>query len=441
MDSRIGTPLVIADDLTGATEVALALADVGLGDLAWLWRSEGSPPDEHPCSVNLDTRDMPADQACDRLAEFLCRCRDSRFKTIFKKVDSTARRHIAAEIDVCLKSSEFDAVVVALAAPDDRRNTLNGIHRIGDIPVDQTPFARDLALPTAHLPTLLTAGTTRTCLHVPMATIRKGVDAISAAIVFPQDAEKPIISMDCETRDDLRNIALAIIQSPKGILPIGSAAMFRELIGIATKHLSPQWIDFGKAPEIEGHSTHPILVVCGSLQPVTRRQIKRLLSESSVVAVEHVEACECANVEILVKAIEQGKIAVISTPELRDNQENSESRIASLVASLVQTVLVRKRPRGLIVVGGNTSNAVINRLGAEGLRILDRLSPVVPVLEIVGGPFCDLPIITKGGGVGAENILVEAVAALQKIATERSTPRIDARIGELNYLQEKLIGQ
>jgi D-threonate/D-erythronate kinase len=422
MNSCIGTPLVIADDLTGATEVALALADVGLGNLAWLWKDEGSPPDGHVCSVNLDTRDLQADEACLRLAEFFCRCQDLRFRTIFKKVDSTARRHIAAEIDVCLRSPEFDAVVVALAAPDDQRNTLNGIHRVGNIPVDQTPFARDLALPTAHLPTLLTAGTTRTCLHVPMATIRKGVDAISAAIAFPQDAERPIISMDCETRDDLHSIALAIIQSSKRILPIGSAAMFRELIGISTNPLSPRWIGFAKTPVIDVLSTYPILVVCGSLQPVTRRQIKRLLSESSVVAVEHVEACECANAEILVKAIEQGRIAVISTPELRENQENSESRIASLIASLVQTVLVRKRPKGLIVVGGNTSNAVINKLGAEGLRILDRLSPVVPVLEIVGGPFCGLPIITKGGGVGAEDILIDAVAALQRISTERFIP-------------------
>lgn len=421
MNSCIGTPLVIADDLTGATEIALALADVGLGNLAWLWKDEGSPPERQVCSVNLDTRDMPTDEACMRLAEFFRRCRDSRFRTVFKKVDSTARRHIAAEIDVCLKSPGFDAVVVALAAPDDRRNTLNGIHRVGDVPVDQTPFARDLALPTAHLPTLLTAGTTRTCLHVPMATIRKGVDAISAAMAFPQDAGKPIISMDCETRDDLRSIAFAIIQSPKRILPIGSAAMFRELIGVATRPVSQQWADFDKPPVTE-HSTHPILVVCGSLQPVTRRQVKRLLSESSIVAVEQVEACEFADVEILVKAIEQGKIAVISTPELRDNQEDSESRIASLVASLVQTVLVRKRPRGLIVVGGSTSNAVLSQIEAEGLRILDRLSPVVPVLEIVGGPFGGLPIITKGGGVGAEDILVDAVAALRKISTERSIP-------------------
>lgn len=422
MNSCIGTPLVIADDLTGATESALALADVGLGNLAWLWKAEGSPPEGQACSVNLNTRDMPADEACMRLAEFLRRCREPRFKAIFKKVDSTARRHIAAEIDVCLRSPEFDAVVVALAAPDDGRNTLNGIHRVGDVPVDQTPFARDLALPTAHLPTLLTTGTKRTCLHVPMSTIRKGVDAISAAIAFPEGAEKSIISMDCETRDDLRSIALAIIQSPKRILPIGSAAMFRELIGVATKPVPPQWAGFDKHTVMDEHSTHPILVVCGSLQPVTRRQIKRLLSKSSAAAVEQIEASECAEVGIPVKAIEQGKIAVISTPESRDDQENSESRVASLVASLVKTVLARKRPSGLLIVGGHTSNAVLNQIGAEGLRILDRLSPVVPVLEVVGGPFCGLPIITKGGGVGAEDILVDAIAALRKISTERSIP-------------------
>ncbi len=422
IDSRAGTPLVIADDLTGATEIALALADVGLGNLAWLWKDAGSPPDGHACSVNLDTRDRPADEACRRLAEFLCRCRDLPFRTIFKKVDSTARRHIAAEIDVCLKSSEFDAAVVALAAPDDRRNTLNGIHRVGDVPVDQTPFARDLALPTAHLPTLLTAGTKRTCFHVPMATIRKGADAISAAIAYPPEVEKPIIAMDCETRDDLHSIALAIGRTPKRILPIGSAAMFQALIGVGAKAPPPHWIDFGKTPAADARSTPPILVVCGSLHPVTRRQVKRLLAESSVVAVEQGAACEGANVGILVNAIGQGKVAVLSTPESRDDQEDAESRIASLVASHVQAALVGQRPGGLLIVGGNTASAVLRRIGAEGLRILDRLSPVVPVLEIVGGPFGGLPIITKGGGVGAEDILVDAVVALRKISIQRSSP-------------------
>jgi len=420
-NSFIETPLVIADDLTGATECALALADVGLGNLAWLWKDDGLLPEGQAFSVNLDTRDIPADDACKRLAEFFGRCQNSRFNTIFKKVDSTARRHIAAEIDVCLRSSEY-AVVVALAAPDDGRNTLNGIHRVGDVPVDQTPFARDLALPSAHLPTLLTAGTKRTCVHVPMTTVRKGADAISAAIAFPEGAEKPIISMDCETRDDLRSIALAIIQSPKRILSIGSAAMFRELIGVTTKPVSPLWADFGKSSAMNEHSTPPILVVCGSFQPVSRRQVKRLLSTLSVAAVEQVEASESANVEILVKAIEKERIAVISTPESRDDREDSESRIASLVASLVKAVLVGKRPKGLIVVGGNTANAVLHQIGAERLRILGRLSPVVPVLGIVGGPFDGLPIVTKGGGVGGEDILIDAVAVLQDISTQRSIP-------------------
>ncbi len=85
-------------------------------------------------------------------------------------------------------------------------------------------------------------------------------------------------------------------------------------------------------------------------------------------------------------------------------------------------MLVGKRPKGLIVVGGNTANAVLHQIGAEGLRILGRLSPVVPVLEIVGGPFDGLPIVTKGGGVGGEDILIDAVAVLQDISTQRSIP-------------------
>ena len=131
---------------------------------------------------------------------------------------------------------------------------------------------------------------------------------------------------------------------------------------------------------------------------------------------------------------------LFSTPESRDDREDSESRIASLVASLVKAVLVGKRPKGLIVVGGNTANAVLHQIGAEGLRILGRLSPVVPVLGIVGGPFDGLPIVTKGGGVGGEDIPDRRCCSSTRHFNPTLYPRIDPPSGNsVIYRRNQLV--
>ena len=189
---------------------------------------------------------------------------------------------------------------------------------------------------------------------------------------------------------------------------MGSAAMFGELIGVATK------------PAVDPSCPLPIFIICGSLHPVTRRQIDRLCTRSGAVSAQIDATSDDALVDSLVTAISQGKDAVLCTPGSRDSADGSDIHMTTRVASLVRAVLARERPCGLIAMGGNISSAVINHIGADGLRVLDRLSPVVRVLEISGGPFSGLPIITKGGGVGSDDILIDAVAVLRKIAVQRS---------------------
>ncbi len=404
--------VILADDLTGSSEIALVLAENGLGDIALMWRGTDGIPVQRSVVVNLDTRDLPTDQARHRIETLLAERPEVRERLIFKKVDSTARRHLAVELAACLCYPEIDAALVALAAPNDKRRTVDSIHYADRVPIDQSPFARDLACPTAHLPTLLTHGTDLRCASVPLSAVHAGKDATARAIEAAIAAGNRVIAMDCVTAEDLRVIADAAIAMPRRVLPVGSAALFRQIVAA------------GRAVGRDGN-TLPVLVVCGSLHPHSRGQVDRLLEATTLVLETgdpvpsfqgHPEQ-EAMIGHAISAHLAAGRSVVFATPPDLSRGGDLDTigpRIADWTGRIVRSALEEIRVAGVVAMGGAIAAEVIRALGGTGLRVRDRLTPVVPVLELVGGPFAGLTMITKGGGVGTEDVLIDAVARLQR---------------------------
>jgi uncharacterized protein YgbK (DUF1537 family) len=67
---------------------------------------------------------------------------------------------------------------------------------------------------------------------------------------------------------------------------------------------------------------------------------------------------------------------------------------------------------GLILTGGDTARAVSSRLGVTGIRLLDELEPGVALGELPG--FRNLPMITKAGGFGHPDTLLNASRTLRR---------------------------
>ena len=422
--------IIVADDLTGSTEVALVLAENGLGDLALMWGGTEPIPIDHNLVVNLDTRDLPVARARDRIEGLLANRPEVRERLLFKKVDSTARGHLSVELEACLRHRAFDAALVALAAPNDQRYTIDAAHHADDQPIDRTSYARDLASPTAHLPALLTHGTEAACGHVPIAVVREGPQATARAIMESIQNGNRLVVTDCVTAEDLRVVAGAAIDLPQRILPVGSAALFREIVAVRQAkpprphpNGSPLAI---KAKERNGE-TLPVLVVCGSLQPRSREQIDQLLKASSLVFEEvdplpsldgDPDRDACIGRDIAVH-LANGRGVVLATPrafQWFDPEAATGSRIAEWTGRIVRSALSETRVAGVVAMGGAIATQVIRAFDGRALRVRGRLSPVVPVLELVGGPFEGLTLITKGGGVGADGVLIDAVARLQRDA-------------------------
>jgi uncharacterized protein YgbK (DUF1537 family) len=75
---------------------------------------------------------------------------------------------------------------------------------------------------------------------------------------------------------------------------------------------------------------------------------------------------------------------------------------------------------GLYTTGGDVTAAVLDELGARGLDVEDEVVPLAVAGEIVGGPWSGLPIVTKGGLVGAADTAVACVDQLARAAAART---------------------
>src|SRR5512133_2900134 len=148
-DIRLG---IIADDLTGAVDTGVQFARHGLETLVLLESVE--TPSSEVIVITTDSRDEPTVEAY-RRARAAARVMGGRF--VYKKIDSTVRGNVGAELDGLMDELAIPRALVAPAFPATGRTTLNGIHMVHGVPLAESSFAADPLWPAteSHLPTLL----------------------------------------------------------------------------------------------------------------------------------------------------------------------------------------------------------------------------------------------------------------------------------------------
>ena len=202
---------LIADDLTGAADASVHFASRREVTISFDRRAAGGL-----VAIDSETRTLPAGEAAKIITE-LARGMDG---DVFKKVDSTLRGPVAAELEALRAALGRRAVMLAPALPAQGRTVVGGRLLVAG---RDRGLVRDLA----------------------------GVDGV-----------------DASTDDDLDRVAAACMADPT-LLPAGSAglaAAFARLEGPALPPPAPPKVD-------------AVLVVIGSPHPVAREQARVLAAQ------------------------------------------------------------------------------------------------------------------------------------------------------------------
>lgn len=376
---------VVADDLTGAGDTAVQFVRAG-------WRTElqlsAADTAAEVVAVTTDSRALPADEAARAVGEAVQGLRAAGVDLLYKKVDSTLRGAIRAEIDGVLDMWGPGAVaVVCPAFPANGRTVRDGVLLVHGTEVHRTAAGRDPVTPIteSHVADLLDAE------HVHLTgTARRDAELLREA--------GPVAVVDAETEADLERVAAAVTALGSDAVPVGSA-------GLAAQ-LARTW-----APE---HTYRPSLVVVTSLHSNTREQVARLAAEPGT-RVERPGPADLANEEawqswsrtVLERFDPQAPHLALVAPEDRDGAL-SPADVARRLGGLAARIAEEHVLSGLVVTGGDGARALTTQLQARAIALTGEVAPGIPIGTVSGGPRHGLTIVTKAGGFGSPTALLDA---------------------------------
>ena len=181
-------------------------------------------------------------------------------------------------------------------------------------------------------------------------------------------------------------------------------------------------------------ATGPVLVIAGSVSPVTARQMNRFLAGDNACLVslradalirnESAEIARCINEakgwlaldqDVLVaSAVDADAVASARAQGAKQGVDSRgvSERVAAAMGKIVND-LIALPLAGIFLTGGDTAVSVCRAQGVGSIDILAEVLPGIPLGQLVGGCCPGLRVVTKAGAFGGDNAIVESVKALR----------------------------
>lgn len=417
--------LILADDLSGAADAAIAFARRGQrADLTWGEHFAGDASGSSVLAYDCDSRRLSAAAAGAAQFTAATRClQRGAFSGLYKKIDSTLRGQPAAEIAALCGSlpAPFDRAfgLFAPANPAMGRATLDGRVFVHGEPLETTEtWRREHSYPSADLAAMMEGAGLR-AIKLPIDQVRAGGAAVRDALAAADAATGPandaargtILVCDAETDDDLDRLVGAARAHGAPNFFIGTAGLANALA---------RSLPLGDRPPLAiAPSRHGALIVVGSLASVARAAARELAAASGVrhvlftaEALTGGDATTRTGMALDVRAaLERGTDVLVEMPL----EEVPDLSIGPALVRTLATCLAPalSRMSGLLVTGGETAAAMLRQSYVGQIRLVDEIEAGVSLGLMARDN--GVPIITKPGAFGDAQSLIRALDRLRSI--------------------------
>ncbi len=413
----------IADDYTGASDLANTLTRAGLRTVQTI----GVPADDldlpevDAVVVSLKSRSIEATQAVSRSrdAEKWLRGRGAShvlFK-ICSTFDSTDKGNIGPVMDALRANSSDKIVLVTPAFPETGRTVYQGNLFVGSVPLNESPL-KDHPLNPMHDSNLVRvlARQSQTKIGlVDLATVTKGTDAVRKRLADLAGQGVGAAIIDAVFDRDLETIG-AVAREHK--VSVGASGIG---LGLARALASAGG---GTAVTSEVPVGGPAACLAGSCSQATLGQIA---SAEKVMPVLHLDPDQVVNGKdearralawarerlgdgpvLIASSATPDEVAALQSRHGRDAAGHAiEQAMADLAEGLVQSGVHR-----LVVAGGETSGAVVDRLEIPGFLVGVEIAAGVPVLRAVGAREGAMLLALKSGNFGGPQFFSDALSLM-----------------------------
>jgi len=419
--------IIIADDLSGACDTAVQFSSSGYRTIV-LNKSDsllslGSR--FNAVAITTNSRDTSSSQAKEKVKEACQFLKNKTNPTIYKKIDSTWRGNIGAELEMLIKELNLKFALICSVYPKNKRVGIGGYLLVDGQLLHHTPMAKDPGSPIeeGYLPVLLKKQTNLPVEHIDLQIIEKGYLEVEKYIaekvekngqcLFIADALEEC-HLDTLALLSKRNLPRHIFAGSAGL----SAALLRQ-----------------KKNDSEENSL-PVLTVIGSVHPNSNLQVDEMIKKLGIKEV-YIPWQNLINYtagtlnDLAIEAVNKlnsGEDLVIRTSRTVNDVELaklegiklglSSLEIANTISQGLQKfmadILGKVKISGLMVTGGATALQLLEGTNAEGIEVEEEIEPGVPIGKIVGGVLDGLSIITKAGGFGSQNVFCNGAEILKQ---------------------------
>jgi D-threonate/D-erythronate kinase len=394
--------LIIADDLTGASDTAVQFSRRRVPVFVTTELTPdylGLAREFSVVAVDTESRHLAPAEAAARVKTAVAHARRHGVGRFYKKTDSTLRGNVGAELDGLIDASGSRRLAYVPAFPRAGRTVRAGYLYVDSVLVHETAFGADPLCPVAgsFVPEVVGSQSRQRVTLVARGDYELALSA-EGITVFDAVSDEDLAAIGDMLK---RRQALACLAGPAGF-----AELLPGLLGMAR-------VDRPRRLPVER-----LLVVSGSVNDVTLRQVDTAIRAGAVRLVVPVDALlgqadGAVVVNAAVGLLEANHDVIVTAAVSRDDVERCRatgalkgldaaevsSRVAAELGRVGGRILARVKGTGVASFGGDTSLGVVQALACRGMVPQEELAAGLVVSEAML-PSGSLTLVTKSGGFG-----------------------------------------
>lgn len=418
--------LIITDDFTGAYDTGVQFSKRQLRSIV-LTNKDNISKSLRNCDVlviDTESRFDDKETAYKKTYEIGEIVKAENIKYIFKKLDSTFRGNIGAEISGIMDALGIQHSIIAPALPSNNRITKDGNVYVKGILLADTEIADDPKTPVreSYIPKIISNQTNKKIGVIKYNDVLAGEKNLIDKVQQHIKNGINIIVIDALEKEDLDLIASAITSINEKVLLVGTSGIAEYL---------PKYFDIKKKKKSN-------IIVAGSVSEVTREQIE-YTKEKYAVKVIDVEIGKLFTreknkeknriIQIIKESSLKGEDVIIRSAPSKDIVKKSFEEgqkygfdklkvcetIASFLGEISRHIIQEIKINGMLFTGGDTAIKAAQGLNISGTIIQDEILPGIPYGYFDEQQYKDIIIATKAGGFGDKDAIFQVLKFLRKL--------------------------
>jgi D-threonate/D-erythronate kinase len=427
--------LMIADDFTGSNDTGVQFSKKGLKTVVSLYTEEMNINTENidVLVVDSESRFDKSERAYEKVGSVVKSFNGEAL--VYKKLDSTLRGNIGAEIEGAMDASGIKLAIVTPAFPNNGRTVEKGVLYLKGVPVDQTEVAKDPKNPVtcSYIPELLRNETRKQVALIDFKEILKGNNYVAQKIDELVNIGNEIIVVDARTNEELNIIAGASALLKRKFILSGSAG----LAEFVPQNLFPETASVVNAETLTLTKEGSMIILAGSVSDVLRNQVEVAVEKEEFKVID-------LNIEnvILNKWNEEKQRIISEMKKLTEQKHNIivrsakgreeitfaksvgvkeglsdfdvSERIACFYGEIAKLITEQIEVSLLMLSGGDIAIKAVNAMQISGIEIEEEIAPGIPFGYFIRMDNSRIPVVTKAGSFGKEDAIIEVVNYLKR---------------------------